>query len=193
MLEQDQEVQALHNETEHIYLKGAKYVASPNCTTRDPRVDISLLVIHCISLPPNIFYGTYIQDLFTNTLDITKHGYFTKLTGLKVSSHLLIRRNGFVMQFVPFDMQAWHAGVSSFKGRGGCNNYSIGIELEGNETQPYSSCQYAVLADIVKTLQMEFTKITDENIVGHEDIAPGRKSDPGPSFDWELFLRLKNS
>ena len=168
----------------------ARRVPSPNVNTRPQGTGITLLVIHNISLPPEQFGGGFIEQFFTNQLDSTAHPYFASIANMEVSSHLLITRDGEVIQFVPFDQRAWHAGQSHFLGRKNCNDFSIGIELEGTDTIPYTDQQYTVLAQITQVLQQEYTGIIDENIVGHSDIAPGRKTDPGESFDWSRYRTL---
>ena len=170
-----------------FYLKEAKIYLSENCSERKTE-EISLLVIHNISLPPGEYGGGYIEKLFTNNLDPNDHAYFSKIHDLKVSSHLLIERDGSLVQFVPFNKKAWHAGVSSFKGRENCNEFSIGIELEGTDDNKYTEDQYRALIDITKELMLVFQDIKKENIVGHSDIAPGRKTDPGKAFDWHYYL-----
>lgn len=152
--------------------------------------DISLLVIHNISLPPGQFGGNYIDQLFTGCLNPDEHEYFQEIYQLRVSAHCLIKRTGEIVQYVPFDKRAWHAGVSSFKGRERCNDYSIGIELEGCDDIPYTQEQYQTLANLTKTIQKQYPKIVNEHITGHCDIAPGRKTDPGDSFDWPYYLSL---
>ena len=168
-------------------LPGARYVASPNCDARPDPSDISLLVVHGISLPPGRFGGRWIDALFTNTLDPAAHPYFAKIRELRVSSHLCLFRDGAVRQYVPFDRRAWHAGESRFEGRGRCNDFSIGIELEGTDQAPYEPVQYRRLAAIAGALMRAYPAITPARIVGHSDIAPGRKTDPGPHFDWLRF------
>ncbi len=140
-----------------------------------------------ISLPPGKYGGDEIEALFTNTLDWDAHPYFGEIRGLEVSSHLLIRRDGSVLQFVPFTERAWHAGESSFRGQQRCNDFSIGIELEGEDETPYEDCQYDVLQDVIRALCKAYPALSARNVAGHCDIAPGRKTDPGPAFDW---LRL---
>lgn len=162
------------------FLNVAKYVPSPNHNKR-PEDEVSLLVIHNISLPPNEFDNDYIEQFFTNQLDCGKHPYFQTLIGVEVSAHLLIKRDGSIIQFVPFDKRAWHAGQSEFKGRENCNDFSIGIELEGSDEIKYTDKQYQVLNDSIKTLKSHYPIM---GIVGHSDIAPCRKTDPGASFDW---------
>ena len=147
----------------------------------------SLLVIHGISLPAGEFGGGHIQRLFCNRLDYTAHPSFATLAELRVSAHLLIARNGDLSQFVPFEQAAWHAGESCFDGRDQCNDFSIGIELEGTDEIPYEKPQYEVLAAVAKTLMQSYPLITPTRITGHADIAPGRKTDPGPAFDWRYL------
>ena len=172
-------------------LNHARQAPSPNCDDRPDPDDISLLVVHCISLPPGQFGGDYIEDLFCNRLIPDAHPYFRDIYQLKVSAHLLIRRDGSLVQFVPFDRRAWHAGVSSYRGRERCNDYSIGIELEGAVDQPYSEAQYDQLAAVILILLEHYPRLDRQHIVGHSDIAPGRKQDPGEQFDWEkLHARL---
>lgn len=149
--------------------------------------DISLLVIHNISLPPGQFGSSHIADFFAGQLDPNAHPFFLKISDVRVSSHLLIRRDGQILQFVPFDQRAWHAGVSSFQGRTRCNDFSIGIELEGTDNSPYTAEQYQSLITTSQYLMRVYPAITLARIVGHNDIAPGRKTDPGPAFDWSHF------
>lgn len=165
----------------------ATQVASPNCDARPPETEICLLVIHCISLPPGEFGGGQVMELFTNTLNVGAHPYFAALAGLRVSSHFYIRRDGTLIQFVPCRLRAWHAGQSEWKGRQGCNDFSIGIELEGTEEEPFEPSQYQRLAELTRLLQAQYPI---KAIVGHSDIAPGRKTDPGRFFDWPLFHSL---
>jgi len=169
-------------------LTEARQQPSPNCDERCD--DISLLVIHGISLPPGEFGGPWIDALFTNTLDPTEHEYFQQIHTLQVSSHLLIRRDGELVQYVPFQKRAWHAGESTFKDKAACNDFAIGIELEGTDDIPYTDAQYEQLARVVSHLQQRYPAITAENIVGHSDIAPGRKTDPGEAFDWSRLRSL---
>lgn len=171
------------------WLRRARRVISPNCDARPEADDISLLVIHGISLPPGRFGGPWIDALFTNTLDPAAHPYFAGIAELRVSAHLCIRRSGSVTQYVSFDERAWHAGASSFEGRSRCNDYSIGIELEGTDDRPYTARQYRRLVRVATQLQQRYPRITGPRIVGHSDIAPGRKTDPGPHFDWPAFRR----
>ena len=172
------------------WLDGARRCVSPNCDARPPDTIVDLLVIHGISLPPRHFGGPWVDGLFTNTLDIDAHPYFETLAGLRVSAHLLIRRDGELVQYVPFQLRAWHAGASCHEGRVACNDFSVGVELEGCDDLPYSDAQYLCLAQVIPVLQREYPTITDRRIVGHSDIAPGRKTDPGPAFDWAK-LRAK--
>ena len=168
------------------WLSGVKRVLSPNYDARPPRTRISLLVIHSISLPPNRYGGDAIVRFFTNTLDHSKHPYFEQIKGVKVSSHFLIRRDGQVLQFVACNQRAWHAGVSTWRGRSRCNDFSLGIELEGSDFEPYSERQYVALGGLIRCLKRAYP-ISD--IAGHSDIAPERKTDPGPFFDWERLRR----
>jgi len=151
---------------------------------------IELLVVHGISLPPGEFGGSAIDALFTNSLNPAEHPYFELIAGHMVSAHCLVRRGGEIVQYVSFNNMAWHAGVSAFQGRVACNDFSIGIELEGTDEIPYTQAQYKALAKLIKLLQNAYPLITKERIVGHSDIAPGRKTDPGPAFDW-LFLKTE--
>jgi AmpD protein len=169
------------------WLRQAKRVCSPNFGPRPPGCVPDLLVIHNISLPPGQFGGDFIERLFTNCLDWDAHPFFARIRGTQVSSHLLIRRGGELLQFVDLDARAWHAGRSCFAGRNDCNDFSIGIELEGVDEGPYSDEQYEVLANVSRVLQERYPGITADRIVGHSDIAPGRKTDPGPGFDWVRY------
>ena len=171
-------------------LMNARQVASPNCNDRPLGVEVDLIVIHNISLPPKEFGGPYIDAFFTNTLEHTRHPFFAEIADLQVSSHCLIRRNGEIVQYVPFHKRAWHAGESSFNNRDNCNDYSIGIELEGADDIPYKKIQYEVLANLIRVLQYHYPKITKDRIVGHSTIAPFRKTDPGDFFDWLLLASL---
>jgi N-acetyl-anhydromuramoyl-L-alanine amidase len=160
---------------------------SPNFDQRPVDAKIDLLVIHNISLPPGQFGGEYIADLFCNRLDCDAHPYFDQLRTLRVSAHFLIRRDGEAVQFVPAGLRAWHAGLSSFCGRERCNDFSIGIELEGTDFEPFTMAQYETLAELTLALARSYP-LTD--VTGHENIAPGRKTDPGPFFDWGLYRKL---
>ena len=165
-------------------IAGVNYVPSPNADARPQRCSVDLIVIHNISLPPGEFGRGCVQRLFTNTLDENEHPYFAEIKNLRVSSHLFIERTGKLTQFVPFNQRAWHAGESSFNGRERCNDFSIGIELEGTDDIEYTDEQYRVLNAVITSLQMMYPGLNRQNIVGHCDIAPGRKTDPGVAFDW---------
>ncbi|MGE5088713.1 MAG: 1,6-anhydro-N-acetylmuramyl-L-alanine amidase AmpD [Candidatus Levyibacteriota bacterium] len=165
----------------------ATQVPSPNCDPRPDGCAVALIVVHGISLPPGEFGGDAILQLFTNRLDPAAHPYYAATANLRVSAHFLVRRDGALLQFVPCARRAWHAGTSSWRGRERCNDYSIGIELEGTDTAPYAGAQYAMLARLVKALRRRYPI---EDVTGHSDIAPGRKTDPGPAFDWERLARL---
>lgn len=169
-------------------VEGARYIPSPNCDARPAGRPISLLVIHHISLPPGEFGGPGIVDLFTNRLKPAAHPYYASIAGMKVSAHFLIRRDGTLCQFVPCSARAWHAGESSWRGRARCNDFSIGIELEGTDEAPFTASQYRQLARLTRALKARYP-IRD--IVGHSNIAPGRKSDPGPHFDWARYRSLQ--
>ncbi|HDP89586.1 MAG TPA: 1,6-anhydro-N-acetylmuramyl-L-alanine amidase AmpD [Thioalkalivibrio sp.] len=166
------------------WLEGARRLPSPNCNQRPAGMGPELIVIHNISLPPGEFGGPWIDALFTNTLDPDAHPYFREIAGLEVSAHLLIRRDGECVQYVPFHARAWHAGQSSYGGRENCNDFSIGIELEGADDVPFEATQYLCLAEVVTALLAAYPGLSPERIAGHADIAPGRKTDPGPAFDW---------
>ncbi len=161
----------------------ARFIASPNYNARPGGGLIDLVVIHNISLPAGNFGTPYVEQLFCNTLDCSIDSSFADLKGVEVSAHLLIKRDGELVQFVPFDQRAWHAGVSCFQGRDGCNDFSIGIELEGDDVTPYTEQQYEVLQNVLISLIQHY-QIPVNNIVGHCDIAPQRKTDPGPVFQW---------
>ncbi|PJG59870.1 1,6-anhydro-N-acetylmuramyl-L-alanine amidase AmpD [Aeromonas cavernicola] len=165
----------------------ARHSPSPHHNERADPSDISLLVIHGISLPPGQFGGPYIDHLFLGKLDPDAHPYFAAIHQLQVSAHCLIRRDGEVVQYVPFNARAWHAGVSHWQGREACNDFSIGIELEGTDELPYTDAQYHVLAALSHAICAHYPAITPTQIVGHCDIAPGRKTDPGDSFDWPRY------
>ena len=166
------------------WLDGVKRVASPNCDARPRGAAPELIVIHGISLPPGDFGGPWIDHLFTNRLDRDAHSYFAQVCEMRVSAHVLIRRDGSLTQYVPFTERAWHAGESNYCGRRACNDFSIGIELEGTDELPYEPAQYQVLAELVAALRRTYPSLRDAALVGHSDIAPGRKTDPGPAFDW---------
>ena len=169
------------------WITSVQQLRSPNSDLRPKGVKPDLLVIHNISLPPEQFGGGYIEQLFTNDLDPSQHPYFERIATLKVSSHLLIDRAGEVTQFVSFDDRAWHAGVSNWLGRENCNDFSIGIELEGSDTQEFTDIQYQVLQSVTKSIRSRYPQISEDRIVGHSDVAPGRKTDPGPYFNWLSF------
>ncbi len=171
-------------------VEGAPFVPSPNADARPAGEIISLLVVHGISLPPGQFGGPWVEDLFLNRLDPAAHPYFETIRGLRVSAHVFVRRDGALVQYVPFTERAWHAGASAFDGRGACNNFSIGVELEGADDLPYEPAQYETLASLCRALVRAYPALTPQRIVGHSQISPGRKTDPGPSFDWELLRRL---
>ncbi len=168
-------------------LRPATQCPSPNQDDRPAGIEPEAIVIHSISLPPGEFGGPHVQELFTNCLDWDAHPYFDEIRDLKVSAHLLISRDGEITQFVPFGRRAWHAGDSSFRGRTACNDFSIGIELEGEDDTPYTDEQYGHLVAAIKAICKCYPEITGRHIAGHSDVSPGRKSDPGPAFDW---LRL---
>lgn len=169
------------------WLQGVKQIISPFYDERPTDKLISLLVIHNISLPPNQYGGPYVEQLFTGKLDPNEHPYFATIYQLKVSTHLFIRRDGEIIQFVPFDKRAWHAGKSIFEGQENCNDFSIGIEMEGCDTDNFTDIQYQQLAAVTLLLQQTYAI---KNIIGHSDIAPDRKTDPGPCFDWQFYRGL---
>ena len=168
-------------------LQGATQIPSPNFNQRPKNTDIQLIVVHNISLPPSQFGGGYIQQFFQNQLDWNAHPYFKEIEGMQVSAHILILRTGEAIQFVNFNDRAWHAGRSNYLGLQECNDYSIGIELEGSDDLPFEDEQYQTLVNIIKQLQLTYPK-TQHHIAGHSDIAPLRKTDPGPYFDW-MYMR----
>lgn len=170
-------------------LIGARQIASPNYNARPAHSEIELLVVHNISLPPSQFGGGYIEQFFQNKLDWSLHPYFQTIQGMQVSTHLLILRSGEVLQFVNFNQRAWHSGRSTYLGKKECNDYSIGIELEGSDDLPFQEIQYQVLAHVVTVLQAAYPKLL-QHVAGHSDIARGRKTDPGPYFDWLKIRRL---
>ena len=173
--------------TEEGLVEGARFIGSPNCDERPAGCAIELIVIHSISLPPGEFGGAGIIELFTNRLNPVAHPYYATTADLKVSAHFLIRRDGELVQFVPCAKRAWHAGESSWRGRGRCNDFSIGVELEGDERVPFTDAQYERLAALTRALEARYP-IAD--IAGHSDVAPGRKSDPGPQFDWARYRAM---
>jgi len=166
---------------------GIRFLPSPNCDERPAGAAPELLVIHNISLPPGEFVGDGIIDLFMNRLDPSAHPYYATIAQLKVSAHFLVRRDGELIQFVPCAKRAWHAGESAWRGRSRCNDFSVGVELEGADDQPFADIQYAELAPLITALQRAYGEL---EIVGHSDIAPARKTDPGPCFDWQRLRRL---
>jgi AmpD protein len=172
-------------------LIGAATISSPNQDSRPPGATLDLLVIHGISLPPGEFGADWVEALFTNQLPPDHHPFFRSIDGLRVSSHLYIRRDGRIIQFVPFHARAWHAGLSTWAFRPACNDYSVGIELEGCDEKPYESIQYEVLEVVISALQAAYSSLRGAPIVGHNDIAPGRKTDPGPHFDWSRLQVLR--
>lgn len=173
-------------------LDAARQVQCPNFDDRPDEQDIDLIVVHGISLPPGEYGGPWIDALFTNCLNPEEHPYFREIHQLEVSSHLLIRRSGEVVQYVPFHKRAWHAGKSEYQSRQRCNDFSIGIELEGTDDQPYEDAQYEQLAGIINVLCEAYPRLTPERVAGHCDIAPGRKTDPGDAFDWPRLRQLVN-
>jgi len=162
-----------------------RIVDSPNCDERPSGVEVTLVILHSISLPPGQYGGDSIERLFTNCLDPAAHPYFREICALKVSAHFLVRRDGEVVQFVPVERRAWHAGASSWRGRGPCNDFSVGIELEGTEGDAFAPAQYASLAMLIRQLR---TTLPIRDIAAHSDVAPGRKTDPGARFDWARLL-----
>ncbi len=172
-----------------IWLPDIHHTPSPNQNQRPDRLPVSLLVIHNISLPPGVFGGEAVEALFQNRLDPAAHPFFAEIANLRVSSHLFIRRDGTAQQFVALNRRAWHAGQSCFAGQPECNDYAIGIELEGTDDLPFTAAQYTRLIQLTRQIQASYPLITRQRIVGHSDIAPGRKTDPGPQFAWDDFLR----
>ena len=171
-----------------IWLNGARRSESPNADARPANQAVDLLVIHSISLPPTCYANDYVEQLFHNRLNPDEHPYFKDIADLRVSAHLFIRRDGRVIQFVPLNRRAWHAGESSWQGRQACNDFSIGIELEGCDEHDFTAAQYRSLVDMSNQIQTRYPDITHDRIVGHADIAPGRKTDPGPRFQWSRYL-----
>ena len=175
-------------------IRPAEQCPSPNQDDRPEGCEPELIIIHGISLPPGEFGGPFVAQLFTNRLDWDAHPYFAEIRDLKVSSHVFIRRDGSLIQFVPFSRRAWHAGASCYRDREDCNDYSIGIELEGEDETPYTDRQYEVLVKTIAALQATYTSLCARRIAGHCDVAPNRKSDPGPAFDWlRLYDGLSNN
>ena len=170
-------------------LEDVRFVASPNCDARPADARIELIVIHNISLPPGEFGGPGIEDLFLNRLDPAAHAYYAGVAHLRVSAHFLLRRDGAITQFVACGQRAWHAGVSNWRARERCNDFSVGIELEGADEIPFEDAQYARLADLIEALKARYPIV---DVTGHADIAPGRKTDPGTSFEWDRIKVFKN-
>jgi N-acetyl-anhydromuramoyl-L-alanine amidase len=171
-------------------LRRARQVASPNFDDRPPGTVVDLIIVHGISLPPGDYGGPWIDRLFTNCLPPDEHPYFATVAALKVSSHVLVRRDGALVQYVSFDKRAWHAGQSSYGGRERCNDYSIGLELEGTDTQAYEPAQYRALAATILNLCDAYPSLSLDRIAGHSEVAPGRKTDPGIAFDWPRLHAL---
>jgi AmpD protein len=169
-------------------IEGVTFHSSPNFDSRPKDTDISLIVIHSISLPPGKYGGNEIKDFFLNELDTSNHEYFESIKNLKVSSHILIKRTGETLQFVPFNKRAWHAGISSYLGKENCNDYSIGIELEGTDDSEFTDEQYNSLKNLTSSLIRSYPNLSEDRLVGHSDIASGRKSDPGIFFDWKRLI-----
>ena len=177
-------------DTQSGWMRGARQVPSPNFDSRPGGILPELIVVHGISLPPEEFGGPWIDKLFTNTLPPDRHPYFEKIKDLRVSSHVLIRRDGEPVQYVPFHERAWHAGASSYRGRERCNDFSVGIELEGTDETAYEPAQYRILSAVILALCEAYPSLSLSRIAGHSDIAPGRKTDPGPAFDWQRLYAL---
>lgn len=171
-------------------VQGARFIPSPNCDDRPEGMQPEVVVIHAISLPPGEFGGPGIERLFCNTLDPTEHPYYAEIKDLRVSAHLLIRRDGELVQFVPLHRRAWHAGQSTCEGRTRVNDFSIGIELEGTDDRPFEAAQYRTLAALTRVLHDAYPAITPDRAYGHSDIAPGRKTDPGLHFDWARYRMM---
>ena len=172
------------------WLAGIERVESPNFDARPDDCPIRLIVVHGISLPPGEYGGPYIRDLFCNRLDPAVHDYFAAIYQMRVSAHCLVEREGHLVQFVSFDHRAWHAGESSWQGLTRCNDFSVGIELEGCDDEAYTDAQYQTLASLIQSLRNQYSAIDRDALVGHSDIAPARKTDPGPAFDWEKLRQL---
>ncbi|MDG4813012.1 1,6-anhydro-N-acetylmuramyl-L-alanine amidase AmpD [Hydrogenovibrio sp. 3SP14C1] len=174
------------NPETHVFNE-ARYIESPNFDNRPDEDDLDLIVVHGISLPPGQFGGPGVEQLFTNQLDPAEDPYYQQIQSLKVSSHLFINRAGTLFQFVPLNRRAWHAGVSNFNGRSACNDFSIGIELEGTDKTPYTASQYKTLKDVISEILKQYPSLSSNHIKGHCDIAPGRKTDPGDYFMWQVL------
>ncbi len=176
------------------WLQDQQIILSPNFNERPVTEDIRLIVVHGISLPPGEYGGGYVEQLFTNQLNAAEHDFFASIKGLQVSAHCFINRSGELIQFVSFNKRAWHAGISNWQGSENCNDFSIGIEMEGTDEEPYEEVQYQQLAKLVISLRKQYPAIQEQSICAHSDIAPGRKTDPGPYFDWiKLTQLIKNS
>jgi AmpD protein len=175
---------AYHVDLSQGLMQGARFLRSPHFDERPSGEEITLVVVHSISLPPGQFGGDAVERLFLGTLNPDAHPSFVDLEGVRVSSHLFIRRTGEVIQFVPFQQRAWHAGQSSWQGREACNDFSIGIELEGSDYVPYDLAQYLALNQVLQALYQAYPHLDRSCVVGHAEVAPGRKTDPGPAFDW---------
>jgi AmpD protein len=180
----------LHIDSATGLLAGVRQVLSPHYDHRPPGVEPELLIVHGISLPPGEFGGPWIDRLFTGQLPGAAHPYFKEIEGLRVSAHAVIRRDGEIVQYVPFGERAWHAGRSDYRGRSACNDFSIGIELEGADGVPFTDAQYQALATLTQALLAAYGSLTPEHIVGHSDVAPGRKDDPWACFDWARYRAL---
>jgi N-acetyl-anhydromuramoyl-L-alanine amidase len=180
----------LRIDVESGLMQGVRQIASPNRDLRPPGVEADLIVVHGISLPPGEYGGAWIDRLFTNTLPAEVHPYFAEVCSIRVSSHVVVGRDGAVTQYVKFTERAWHAGKSIYQGREACNDFSVGIELEGTDTTPYEAAQYEALARVVAALCATYPRLSPDRLAGHSDISPGRKTDPGPAFDWPRARRL---
>jgi N-acetyl-anhydromuramoyl-L-alanine amidase len=176
-------------DTKTGWIEGIRHVSSPFFNQRPEKNDISLIVIHEISLPPGEFGGGFVDKLFAGKLDVNAHPYFKTMSDLTVASHFFIDRQGVITQYVSLFDRAWHAGISNFRGQNNCNNYSVGVELEGCDSVPYEEAQYVCLNELIELLTCFFPGITLDRVVGHSDIAPHRKTDPGPKFDWDLVKK----
>jgi AmpD protein len=177
-------------DTDSGLLEPARHVASPNCDERPSGCVPELIIVHGISLPPDEYGGPWIDRLFLNSLPNDAHPYFASIAQLKVSSHVLVRRDGELVQYVPFHLRAWHAGASTYCGRERCNDFSIGIELEGSDEVPYEPIQYRQLAELIVALLKAYPSLSPERIAGHSEVAPGRKTDPGEAFDWRRLRAM---
>jgi AmpD protein len=172
------------------WIAGVRRIVSPNCDDRPPGAELELIVVHGISLPPGKFGDGWIERLFCNDLPADADPYFAAVADLRVSAHVLIARDGELIQFVPFKRRAWHAGRSDYCGRSECNDFSVGLELEGADSLPYAAPQYLALATLIAALRRTYPSLRAADVVGHSDIAPGRKTDPGPAFEWDALRRL---